>query len=548
MHAPRPRTAQMTCLLAAAAAVAAGLISAGPAQALNGPDATAGQYTSVVKLNVGGETNSRGCTGALVDASWVLTAASCFAATPGDAVPAGKPALKSVVTLGDTKTIEITELAPRTDRDLVLARLATPAAGFTGIKRAGAAPATGTDLTAAGFGRTKTEWVPGRLHTGTFTAGAIGTTTLTLSGKGTDVLCKGDTGGPLLNRAGELVGINSRSWQGGCLDTDAAETRTGAVSVRTDDLREWIDGYRARSSGWKTATAVQSGSSLYQGIRLPDGSWTGFADVQSQAGSIGGVRSSAVVGMNGDTHVLAISNNGGLFHTIRKEDGTWGTFGDVFGEAGALANLTSVTAANIGYDLHVVAVADGKVFHTVRNAAGQWSKFGDVAGAAGPIGNVTAAATASTGGQLQVTAISGGKAYHTLRNTAGQWTGWGDVAAAVGSTTGPISAVTMAGTGNDAQIVIATDDGTHQYHAIRNGNGTWTPFGDLKPIIGTVTAKSIAAAPVNGELQFAVTTADNKVLHTTRHTDRTWDAPTTVPLQGLPAAPGSIAITPTWTP
>ncbi|WP_078999512.1 trypsin-like serine protease [Streptomyces sp. WM4235] len=82
MHAPRPRTAQMTCVLGAATAVAAGLISAGPAQALNGSDATAGQYTSVVKLNVGGETNSRGCTGALVDASWVLTAASCFARSP----------------------------------------------------------------------------------------------------------------------------------------------------------------------------------------------------------------------------------------------------------------------------------------------------------------------------------------------------------------------------------------------------------------------------------------------------------------------------------
>ncbi|MEU3750701.1 MULTISPECIES: S1 family peptidase [Streptomyces] len=547
MHALRPRTAQMTCLLATATALAAGLVSAGPAVALHGPEAPAGQHAYTVKLNIGDETNSRGCTGTLVDASWVLTAASCFGATPGAEVPAGKPALKTVVTLGDARTVEVSELAPRADRDVVLARLATPATGIAGVKRATTAPATGAELTAAGFGRTKTEWAPEKLHTGTFTTDSSTSTTLAVTGKGTDVLCKGDTGGPLLNAAGELVGVNSRSWQGGCLEVPATETRTGAVSARTDDLGEWIDEHRSRTSGWKTATAVQSGNSVYQGIRLPDGSWTGFTDVQSKAGNLGGIRSSAVVGMNGDTHVLAISGSGDLFHTIRKEDGTWGSFGYVFGETGALANLTQVTAVNIGYDLHVVAVADGKVFHTVRNASGHWTRFGDVAGVAGPIGKVTTAAVTSAGGQIQVTAVSGGKAYHTVRNTTGHWVGWGDVAGVLGST-GPVTGVTMAGTGGDAQIVLATDNGTRQYHAIRYADGSWSPLGDLKPILGTVTAKSVAAASVNGEFQLAVTTADDKALHTIRHADRTWDTPVTVPLQGLPAAPGSLAITATWTP
>ncbi|MET9608372.1 S1 family peptidase [Streptomyces sp. NPDC006512] len=242
MHVLRPRTAQMTCLLATATAtaVAAGLVSAGPAVALHGPEALAGQHAYVVKLNIGDETNSRACAGTLVDASWVLTAASCFGATPGDAVPAGKPALKAVVTLGDAKTVEVSELVPRTDRDVVLARLATPTTGIAGVKRANSAPAAGAELTAAGFGRTKTEWVPGKLHTGTFTTNSSTATTLAVTGKGADVLCKGDTGGPLLNAAGELVGVNSRSWQGGCLGTDAAETRTGAISARTDDLGQWI--------------------------------------------------------------------------------------------------------------------------------------------------------------------------------------------------------------------------------------------------------------------------------------------------------------------
>ncbi|MFB6812623.1 trypsin-like serine protease [Streptomyces sp. NPDC056387] len=527
---------------ATATAVAAGLVSAGPAQAVVGPEAPAGQYAFAAKLVIGDEANSRGCTGTLIDANWILTAASCFAATPGATVPAGKPALKTSATLGDGKTVEITEIAPRSDRDVVLARLATPATATVDVKRAMAAPATGADVTAAGFGRTRTEWVPGKLHTGSFTVNAADATSLTITGKGTDSLCKGDTGGPLLNAAGELVGVNSRSWQGGCYAGDPSETRTGAIAARVDDLREWIDGYRATTPGWQTETLVQSGGSLYQGIRLPDGSWTGFTDVQGKVNSLGGIRSSAAAGINGDTHVLAISTSGGLFHTIRKADGTWGRFGDVFAASSTLGNLTQVSAVSIGYDLHVVAVADGKAFHTVRNAAGYWTPFRDIS--SGSLGNVTAAATASVRGELQVGLVSGGKPYHSIRRTNGNWLGWGNVAQAA-SGTGPITAIGMAGADDGTHFTVATDNGAHQYHSLRNFDGTWSPFGDLKPYLGGINAKALSTAAVNGELQVAVTTDDGRVVHITRHTDRTWGAPATVPLAGLPGAPGALAITAT---
>lgn len=547
MSFPRPRSARMTGLLLTGTTLATGLILVAPAEALTGPETQAGQHAYAVRLTIGDAANGRACTGTLIDASWVVSATSCFGATPGDAVPAGKPALKTTANLSGGQAVEVTELAPRTDRDLVLARLATPATAIAGVKRASAAPAAGVDLTAAGFGRTKTEWVPGKLHTGTFTTTSADATTLAVSGKGTDVLCKGDTGGPLLNAAGELVGVNSRSWQAGCLGTDAAETRTGAVSARIDDIGEWIDGNRARVSGWKTQTLLQSGSSLYQGIRLPDGSWTRFADVQTKASYLGGIRSAATAGIDSDTHVLAISNDARLFHTVRKADGTWTGFGDVGTVAGVLSGLTQVSAVSIGFDLHVVAVADGKIFHTMRGADGKWTGFGNVAGAAGPIGAVSSAATASAGGQLQVTAISSGKPFHTIRTTAGNWSGWGDVARAAG-TTGPITSVTMAGVGGDAHIVIGTDNGTRQYHALRKGDGNWEGFGNLSTVLGTVTAKSVAATSVAGELQLAVTTTDNKALHTIRHTDRTWNTTSSIDLQGTSGTPGSIGITATWTP
>ncbi|MGZ9929513.1 trypsin-like serine protease [Streptomyces sp. NC-S4] len=205
-----------------------------------GPEAPADQYAYTARLVIGDEAGGRGCTGTLLDASWVLTAASCFAATPGATVPAGKPALKTTATLSNGKAVEITEIAPRADRDVVLARLATQATSLTPVKLASAAPAAGADVTAAGFGRTKTEWVPGKLHTGSFTVKAADGAGLTITGKGTDSICKGDTGGPLLNAAGELVGVNSRSWQGGCLGVAPSETRTSAIAARTDNLAQWI--------------------------------------------------------------------------------------------------------------------------------------------------------------------------------------------------------------------------------------------------------------------------------------------------------------------
>ncbi|MEV6954229.1 trypsin-like serine protease [Streptomyces sp. NPDC051183] len=512
------------------------LLSSTPAMAAIGTPA-AGTYAYTAQITVGDEATARGCSAALVAGDWLLSAKSCF---PADTV-AGAPKQPVKATVG-ANTYSVTEVAPRTDRDVILLRLDRLVTDTAPAKLASGAPAVDAAVTAAGYGRTKVEWVPGKVHTASFKASASTATTLTLDAAAQDnVICQGDAGGPVLNAAGELVALSSRSWMGGCLAIDPAETRTGAVAVRTDDLGGWIDEVRSLAVGWKTETLVQAGSTLYQGIRLADGTWTGFADVQTKASNLNGIRSAAAAGINGDTHVLAISNSGGLFHTVRKADGTWGAFGDVFAVANSLGSLTQVSAVSIGNDLHVVAVADGKIFHTKRDAAGHWSTFGNLAGVAGPIGTVTHAATASVGGQLQVIAVSGGKAFHTIRNTAGQWSIWGNVAQAAGIT-GPITAVTMAGIAGDAHIVIATDNGTRQYHAIRKESASWDGFGELTGYLGNVTAKSLSAAHVNGELQLTAVTADNKVVHTVRHADRTWTT-TPVTFRGVVGTLGAIAIT-----
>lgn len=519
------------------ALIAIGLLSPTSAHATIGTPDT-GTYTHTARLTIGDDATARGCSATLIAGDWLLSAKSCF----GTAATAGAPKQPVKANVG-SKTYSVTELAPRTDRDLILLRLDRLVTDATPAKLASAAPAADAAVTAAGYGRTKTDWVPGKVHTASFKASASAATTLTLDAAGQgNAICQGDAGGPVLNASGELVALNSRSWQGGCFGTDPAETRTSAVAVRTDDLRDWILQTRALSPGWKTETVVQAGTTFYQGIRLADGSWTGFTDVQSKAGDLGGIRAAAVAGIDADTHVVALGGDGRLQHTIRKADGTWAGFGDIGAVAGVLTSITQVSAVSIGFDLHVVAVADGKLFHTVRRGDGKWSSFGNVAGAAGPIGAVSSAATASAAGQLQVTAISGGKPLHTIRTTVGNWSGWGDIARAAGAT-GPITSVTMSGIGSDAHIVIATDNGTRQYHALRKGDGNWEGFGSLSSVLGTVTAKSLAATSVAGELQLAATVTDGRMLHTIRHTDRTWSATTPVSLLGITGVPGAITLT-----
>ncbi|MBB4944836.1 hypothetical protein F4556_000371 [Kitasatospora gansuensis] len=216
-----------------------------------------------------GRPGSRACTATLVDRYWALTSAGCFTDTPAT-LAAGAPATKSTVTIGG-KTVDITELVPRTDRDLAMARLATPIEDITLAKVATTAPVAGESLRIPGFGRTATQWRPTNPHNVTHTAGAVTATGLdSTPAAGSSAVCQGDTGAPLLRTANgstEIVAVASRSWLGGCLDAPAGETRTGAGSTRVDNLGTWIQQTR-----WRTAQVrnVNTNKCLYVSWRTPD--------------------------------------------------------------------------------------------------------------------------------------------------------------------------------------------------------------------------------------------------------------------------------------
>ncbi|MFC5721457.1 trypsin-like serine protease [Streptomyces gamaensis] len=252
MPAIRQRAAWTTAVTTLA--VAAGLLTATPANAVVGQKVKDGSYEFTAKLDIGGE---RSCSAALVEQQWLLTAASCFADKPGSQVAPGAPKLKTMATIGRTDltrgdqgtVAEVVELVPRDDRDLVMAKLANPVAGISPVKIATNVPLMGEDARITGYGRTKDEWAPDRLQQAAFTVNAVDEATLGLTSKDADAAsCLGDAGAPAFREIGdriEVVGVNSRFWQGGCLGASESETRKGVVDARVDNIAGWIEQIRS---------------------------------------------------------------------------------------------------------------------------------------------------------------------------------------------------------------------------------------------------------------------------------------------------------------
>ncbi|CAL9417315.1 S1 family peptidase [Streptomyces sp. enrichment culture] len=246
----RAHLARSAGLAALTAALIAAPLSA-PATAVTGTAEAEGSLAFTARLDIGD--GERACSGALVDREWVLTAASCFADDPAVslAVPAGAPKLRTTATVGRTDLTttagavrNVVEVVAHPSRDAALVRLSRPVTTVTPVALGTTPAAVGEELRVAGYGRTKTEWAPLKLHSGTFTVDAVNASDVSLTGKDGVAVCKGDTGGPALrvvNGQPQLVAVHSRSAQGGCFGIDEAVTSTAAVDTRVDDLRAWID-------------------------------------------------------------------------------------------------------------------------------------------------------------------------------------------------------------------------------------------------------------------------------------------------------------------
>ncbi|MFH8473361.1 trypsin-like serine protease [Streptomyces sp. NPDC018000] len=526
--------------------VATGTLTSSPAQALDGVTAADGSYSFTTKIDVGGV---RACSGTLINNQWLISASSCFAEDPTQAtsLPAGAPKLKSTAVIGRTdlttatgEVRQITQLIPRQDRDLVLAKLDAPVYGISFLHPGSDAPVQGEALKGAGYGRTKNTWVPDVLHGAAFTAEAVEATSVNIDGTS---VCKGDSGAPVFREKEgrpELVAIATNSWQGGCLGSN--ETRTGAVASRVDDIRAWITENTASTlNNWNLQMLTRTSTGLYHAMRNSNGDWTGFGDVQKAAGSITDLAHAADAAIKGKNYVFAVGGDGHLYEANRRPTGGWEAFRDITDEVGSKPGLTRVAVTSTGSGLALIGLASGRVYHATQDADEKWSKWGDVSAKLGLLGNATQVTTAQTSnGDTQVGVVADKKAYHATRHSDGTWSAWGNVS---NLPTGldAINGMAFAGTGSNLQVILTSPTGGKK-HAIRaDATGHWSAFGDLGGKLGNEPTISVDAASVTREFQAAVVTADGRIKHTLRHDNGKWDA--TEQVVGYPGTPATVALT-----
>ncbi|MFF7635041.1 trypsin-like serine protease, partial [Kitasatospora sp. NPDC008050] len=248
-----------------------------------------------------GRPGSRGCSGTLIAAQWVLSAASCFSDDPTKpaALAAGAPSHPATVAFSGHPALTVTRLVPRTDRDVVLAHLSAPITDISPAQVGTSPVSAGQTLSSGGFGRTATDWVPAIAHVGTSTVTAVTDSAVTVTPTAGTV-CKGDTGGPAFTATGggiTVSGVHSLSGQAGCL-AEPSSNPAQVTEARVDDIAAWItanatgqilgdfngDGradmnmayYRADGSiGFYTSLSDASGSlgGFNLGYTVPAGSW-----------------------------------------------------------------------------------------------------------------------------------------------------------------------------------------------------------------------------------------------------------------------------------
>ncbi|WP_344077875.1 FG-GAP-like repeat-containing protein [Streptomyces crystallinus] len=446
-----------------ATAVGAGLLTAAPATALAGDNAKGSDYAYTAKLNI---SDRAACTGALVDPQWVITAASCFS-DGGKPVLAGRPAVKTTVTVGRADLTQATgsvqeavELVPRADRDVVMVKLAqpVPASVARPVRVAAKAAEAGEQLQVAGYGRTKSEWVPDKLHTSTFTVASVDPASVALNGSDDAVICQGDAGAPALRGTGdsaELVALNIRSWQGGCLGTDENEKRTSALDARLDNLAPWVSTVAFRDAGAAPAVTVAG-----------DDNGDGVADLYTLAGD--------------KTLSVRSGARNGLFGAARQLTGGWNftqtAAGDFTGD-----RLADLVATNTSGDLFLWTGSSSGIYSAPKKLTGGWDFTQTIAGDFTGDGKVDLMAR-TAGGDLRMWSGNGNGTFGAPRQITG---GWDFTQTIAGDFTGDGKVDLMARTaGGDLRMWSG------------NGNGT---FGSAQKVTGGWNFTQTVAGDFTGD-------------------------------------------------
>ncbi|MEV7941714.1 trypsin-like serine protease [Kitasatospora sp. NPDC088264] len=463
-----------------------------------GVPTSTGEYPAVGTVTVGQpgrSVDSRSCTATLVDRYWLLTSTGCFASDPA-AVVAGAPPVPSSATIGG-KSVAIAQLVSRGDRDLAMARLATPVTDIKPAALATTAPVTGEGLRVLGYGRTATDWVPSKVHATTHAIGTVTATSVdTAPTDGGAAICPGDAGAPLLratNGVPEVVGVASRSWQGGCLGTPSTETRIGASSSRVDDLGPWV---QQAISAW--GTAVDYSSAVVNSVYNPDSK---------------------------TAEIFALGTDGVLAHASNTEGKGWNSGWEALGDwqfTGIPATIYN--PATKATELFAIRKT-GELGHNYWDpATKKWAGWSVVPSALKLKANPVAVFNPSNQTAEVFTLDTNGYMTHTYSTNGARW----DDVRGLGTWQFTGTPTTLYNPATDAVELFATSNRNELGHNYwDNKTKTW---GDWSTIGGQAVTGSPTAVvnPANNSAEVFITTTNNAMAHSYSLNGARWSDITTM--------------------
>ncbi|MEW2811129.1 hypothetical protein AB0929_29180 [Streptomyces massasporeus] len=255
----------------------------------------------------------------------------------------------------------------------------------------------------------------------------------------------------------------------------------------------------AMPDGGVQVLGVGLDGNIWHNIRGANGSWQGWNVLPAADNkSLGfAARDIALTGMpGGDAQIVAVGKDGFAYHNIRRGDGSWQGWAAMPGPDKGLVKATKVAAAGLpdGSTQVLIYGADGTMRLSTRAAGGDWSPWQKVAGVSAPdFAGPALSVAALPNGDAQIAAIGNdGNIWHTIHRADGTWTGWG-APAGVNTATMGATAVSITGLPNgDSQIAAVGLDGD-VHHAVRHGDGGWTPF---RPVAGIRGAGAFAGDQV----------------------------------------------------
>jgi hypothetical protein len=280
------------------------------------------------------------------------------------------------------------------------------------------------------------------------------------------------------------------------------------VTNQAGEIRDSPIEVSAVQVGSQLHLLVATGHALLHTIRREDRTWPPFTRIDTSAAGSGPTMDLVAANVGGSLHVVIRTLGGGIFHAARSPSGAWTGFGDVEGEAGQIRNFTTfiTDVAGAGFvngELQVVAATNRTYLHTIRRADGSWTPWSDVIRQTGNPGrsfsslDITAAAV---GNDLHLIANNSSIPFHAVRHGDGSWTRFANVFGQTGDPGSVVSMIAATGYAGNGELLLAVKTIANSTHPARTmytqraADGSWMAFNGFPAPTPASAVQSLAVA------------------------------------------------------